>query len=63
MKNQFWRFQNRFFYVFCRVLHPSLSIQGFFALQMDYIWKANGLQLQCKCSTVRVQKLSFCSEM
>ena len=62
MKNRFWRFQNRFFYAFCRVLHPSLSIQGFFALQMDYSWKANGLQLQRKCSSVSAQKLSFCSE-
>ena len=32
------------------------SIKGFFALQMDYIWKANGVKLQCKWSTVGVQK-------
>ena len=33
-----------------------LSIRGFLALQKDYIWRANGVQLEDKWSTVGVQK-------
>ena len=34
-----------------------------FAFQKDYIYSANGVQLQFKWSTVGVQKWSFCRKM
>ena len=48
--------RGRFLCFFAASYTTLFSILGFFVLQMEYRWSVKGVQLQCKWSTVGVQK-------